>query len=322
MKKTMITASIIGAAVGFNAYAYTVYSSDESALDIGGRIEPRFNVSDANEVNANGTANGNSSFKDMSRARLHFAGETSVNDSVSVFGFYEAEMTTEDSDIDNRYMFAGFDTNFGAFSYGKQDSSQVILTNVTDIMETFGGSAADIVVGNQDKLENNFVYMVETPVGVTVTLNYVAADEKDNDSAGGSIYYESPIGLDIGAGYVSGDQRTGTGLASVEVDQYDVALSYTFNDFYIGALYVAGEVDNVDIDGYEIALAYNINDYVFRYVFNYRDSDNASHDVDYNAIEGVYNVTDNFVGYAGYEFNRLDGKQNDDQLQAGVRYTF
>ncbi|CZF79867.1 Porin-like protein L precursor [Grimontia celer] len=322
MKKTMITASIIGAAVGFNTYAYTVYSSDESALDIGGRIEPRFNVSDANEVDENGNANGNSSFNDISRARLHFDGVTKVNDNLSVFGFYEAEMTSDSSDIENRYMYAGFDTNFGAFSYGKQDSSQVILTDFTDIMETFGGSAADIIEGNQDKRENNFVYMLEMPVGLTVTLNYVAADEKDNDTAGGSVLYESPIGLDFGVGYVSGDQRTGVGLASVEVDQYDVALSYTFSDFYIGALYVAGEVDNVDVDGYEIALAYDINDVIFRYVFNYRDSDNASHDVDYNAVEGVYNVTDNFVGYAGYEFNRLDGKQNDDQMQAGVRYKF
>ncbi|CZF77763.1 MULTISPECIES: porin [Grimontia] len=320
MKKTMITASIIGAAVGFNTYAYTVYSSDESALDIGGRIEPRFNVSDANEVKA-----GDSSFKDISRARLHFAGETQVNDNVSVFGFYEGEMASGTSQIDDRYMFAGFDTNFGAFSYGKQDSAQVILTNVTDIMDTFGGSAADLIDANQDKRENNFVYELEIPFGVTATVNYVASDAKDNDSAGISLFYDDPIGFAFGAGYVGGKQAV-LGK-NVDVDQINLAASYEVGGFYIGGIYVNGEIDNVDVDGFEIAAAYGINDFVFRYVFNYRDTDNKAktpvdYRVDYNAIEGAYNVTENFVGYAGYEFNRLDGKQNDDQMQAGIRYSF
>ncbi|MEZ8079979.1 porin [Enterovibrio norvegicus] len=324
MNKLIFSTTLLSTLISTSSFAFEVYSNDDSSLLLGGRVEPRFNVSDANEVDANGVDNGKSTFQDISRARIYIDGATRVNDDVSVFGYYNGELTSESnaSDIKNRYMYAGVATGFGAFSYGKQDSAQVILTDVTDIMETFGGSASDLVEGNQDKRENNFVYQLEIPFGVTATANYIASDKDDNDSAGLSLIYDDPIGFAFGVGYVDGKQN------DVDANQMNVVASYAVGDFYMGGIYVSGEIDNVDVDGYEIAAAYTLDDFVFRYVYNNRDADDkakvnySGYEVDYHAIEGVYNVTNNFFGYAGYEFNRLDGKQNDDQFQAGLRYNF
>ncbi|WP_163390801.1 porin [Enterovibrio norvegicus] len=323
MNKLIFSTTLLSTLISTSSFAFEVYSNDDSSLLLGGRVEPRFNVSDANEVNP-----GDSSFEDISRARIYIDGATRVNDDVSVFGYYNGELTSESnaSDIENRYMFAGVATGFGAFSYGKQDSAQVILTDVTDIMATFGGSASDLVEGNQDKRENNFVYELEIPFGVTATANYIASDKDDNDSAGLSLIYDDPIGFAFGVGYVDGKQVLGA--KNVDANQMNVVASYAVGDFYMGGIYVSGEIDNVDVDGYEIAAAYALDDVVFRYVYNNRDADDkakvnySGYEVDYHAIEGVYNVTNNFLGYAGYEFNRLDGKQNDDQFQAGLRYNF
>ncbi len=323
MNKIIFSTTLLSTLISTSSFAFEVYSNDDSSLLLGGRVEPRFNVSDANEVNP-----GDSSFEDISRARIYIDGTTRVNDNVSVFGYYNGELTSESntSDIENRYMFAGVATGFGAFSYGKQDSAQVILTDVTDIMETFGGSASDLVEGNEDKRENNFVYQLEIPFGVTATANYIASDKENNDSAGLSLIYDDPIGFAFGVGYVDGKQVLGT--SNVDAHQMNVVASYAVGDFYMGGLYVSGEIDNVDVDGYEIAAAYALDEVVFSYVYNNRDADDkakvnySGYEVNYHAIEGVYNVTNNFLGYAGYEFNRLDGKQNDDQFQAGIRYNF
>ncbi|SKA49953.1 porin [Enterovibrio nigricans] len=318
MNKLTTIAFLISSTISFGAQAVNIYKTADASLDIGGRVEPRFNISDANELNSSSS----SSFDDISRARLYIDGKTKVTDNIHVFGYYNGEMYSGSSDIKNRYMYAGIGTAYGAFSYGIQDSAQVIVTNVTDIMETFGGNSADILNGNADEQENNFVYLAQLPMDLTLTLNYIKDDDKGNYTGGGSVFYTSPIGIQVGLGYISGEQ------SSVDANQYNFALAYTWEDFYIGALYVSGDIDKVDVEGYEIATQYTINDFIFRYVYNYRDSDYKSatqiseYAVNSNAIEGVYNITNNFVTYAGYEFNRLDGKANDNQLQAGIRYSF
>ncbi|OEE73994.1 hypothetical protein A1OQ_10245 [Enterovibrio norvegicus FF-162] len=315
MNKPFLVTAILSSFLSTTSYAYTVYSTDESSLTVTGRIEPRFNISDANK-----TAD-NSAFDDISRIRGNLDGSTKVTESIKVFGYYSGEIYSDSSDSKNRYMYVGVGTDYGALSYGQQDSSQVVITNVTDIMETFGGSASDIITGNQDELENNFVYLAQLPLDLTATLNYVRDDSKGNYTTGGSLFYNSPVGLQFGVGYVSGEQT------SLDVDQYNIAAAYTVGDFYIGGVYVNGEVNNVDVSGFEVATAYTLDDFIFRYVYNYRTSDfpaaqSGEYSVNYNAIEGVYNVTSDFVAYAGYEFNRLDGQINDNQLQAGARYMF
>ena len=327
MKKAALASAILATLLSGAASAATVYQDDSTSLTVGGRAEARFNVSDNNEVNADGSENGNDTFEDKSRARVNLKGKTQLAEGLGAFGTYELEVNPgKDQTLDTRYLFAGLDTEYGAVSYGQQDSAQVILTDFTDILATFGGDAADLIDGNKDKRENNFVYSGSFN-DLTVTANYIANEKKNTDSYGISFVYSLPMGLDLGAGYVDGKQ----GDNGEDADQYNITAAYTFNDFYIAGLYGAGSIGDDDLTAYEIAAAYQYNKFTFQGVYNYQEVDpkdaSSTDNVDYFAIEGIYKFNGNFRVYAGYLFNNLDKTDTNrdsvnDELQAGLRYDF
>ncbi|PSV23615.1 porin [Photobacterium leiognathi subsp. mandapamensis] len=317
MKKAVLASAILASLVAGTANAATVYEDDSKSLSIGGRAEARFNISDANKGD-DGTGN---AFKDKSRARINLKGKAKITDDVTAFGKYEAEISDDkDTTITSRYVYAGFDTQAGAFSYGKQDSAQVMLTDYTDILATFGGDGVDLVDGNKDKRENNFLYAGEFN-NFTVSANYIAEnndDEKDSDSYGIAAQYAFPFGLSLGAGYVNGQDGT-----DVDANQYNLAASYEFNNFYAGATYASGEKGNADLTGYELATAFKMNKFIAQAAYNFKQSEEAgvkTDDVDYFVLEGIYKFNKNLRTYAGYLFNQIDGE--DDELQVGIRYDF
>ncbi|GEM79201.1 porin [Vibrio superstes] len=313
MKKAALTTAILAVMASGSAAAATVYKDDTSELKIGGRAEARFNISDNNK------SADDSAFADKSRARLNIVGKSQINDSLYGFGKYEAEFDT-DSKITNRYAFAGLGTNFGEFSYGKQDSAQVMLTDITDTMATFGADSADIVDGNKDKRANNFLYAGEFG-GFDIQANYLANDEKDTDSYGIAAMYGFDFGLDLGLGYVG--QTNGDDDDS----QINFAAQYTIADFTVGGFYGLGSVADEDVNAFEISALYKLNQWTFVAVYNYNDVDTAIKqvitgldEVDNFAIEAVYKFNGNLRTYAGYKFEQVDNQ--DDQIQAGIRYDF
>ncbi|WP_318421216.1 porin [Photobacterium leiognathi] len=317
MKKAVLASAILASLVAGTANAATVYEDDSKSLSIGGRAEARFNISDANKGD-DGTGN---AFKDKSRARINLKGKAKITDDVTAFGKYEAEISdSSDSTVKSRYVYAGFDTQAGAFSYGKQDSAQVMLTDYTDILATFGGDGVDLVDGNKDKRENNFLYAGEFN-NFTVAANYIAENndaEKDSDSYGIAAQYAFPFGLSLGAGYVNGQDGT-----DVDANQYNLAASYEFNNFYAGATYASGEKSNTDLTGYELATAFKMDKFIAQAAYNFKQSEEAgvkTDDVDYFVLEGIYKFNKNLRTYAGYLFNQIDGE--DDELQVGIRYDF
>lgn len=314
MKKAALTTAILAVMASGSAAAATVYKDDTSELKIGGRAEARFNISDNNK------SADDSAFEDKTRARLNIVGKTQINDNLYGFGKYEAEFRTSTSNVHNRYAFAGIGTNFGEFSYGKQDSAQVMLTDITDTMATFGADAADIVEGNEDKLNNNFLYSGEFG-GLNVQANYIANDEKDADSYGVAFMYGFDFGLDLGLGYVG--QTNGDNDDS----QINFAAQYSIADFTLGGLYGLGSVADEDVNAFEISALYKLNKWTFVAVYNYNDVDTAIKqaitgldEVDNFAVEAVYKFNGNLRTYAGYKFEQVDNK--DDQIQAGIRYDF
>ena len=331
MKKAALASAILATLLTGAASAATVYQDDSTSLSVGGRAEARFNISDENK------SDDNDSFKDKSRARVNLKGKTQIAQGLGAFGTYEVELTNGKHDVtvidengnelegtannksklETRYLFAGLDTEYGAISYGQQDSAQVILTDFTDILATFGGDAADLIEGNKDKRENNFVYSGSFN-DLTITANYIANDEKDSDTYGISFVYSLPIGLDLGAGYVDGKKENN------DTDQYNITAAYTYNDFYVAGLYAGGSIGDADLTAYELAAAYQYNQFTFQGVYNYQEVDESGlpseDNVDYFALEGIYKFNGNFRVYAGYLFEQLDN--TDDQFQAGVRYDF
>ncbi|WP_061012003.1 porin [Photobacterium leiognathi] len=315
MKKAVLASAILASLVAGTANAATVYEDDSKSLSIGGRAEARFNISDKNKKD-----DGNA-FEDKSRARINLKGKAKITDDVTAFGKYEAEISdSSKSTVKSRYVYAGFDTQAGAFSYGKQDSAQVMLTDYTDILATFGGDGVDLVGGNEDKRENNFLYAGEFN-NFTVAANYIAEDNngnKDSDSYGIAAQYAFPFGLSLGAGYVNGQDGT-----DVDANQYNLAVSYEFSNFYAAATYASAENGDTDLTGYELATAFKMNKFIAQAVYNFKQLENAGvkkDDKDYFALEGIYKFNKNLRTYAGYKFQQLDDK--DDELQVGIRYDF
>ncbi len=306
MKKSVISSAVLIALFSGSTFAATVYKDDTSELKIGGRAEARFNVSDNNESATD------SAFKDKSRARVNLSGKTKLDNGLYGFGKYEAEMDT-DEEITNRYVFAGIGGNFGEFSYGKQDSAQVQITDFTDTMATFGADAADLISGNKDKRENNFVYKGKFD-NLTVIANYISATEKDSDSYGISGVYELDFGLTLGAGYVTQDAAD-----DADNNQFNIGGEYKVSNFTLGALYVTGKADDLDTDGLETSAKYKLGKTTLVAVYNNQQVDDED-TVDNFALEAVYKFNGNLRTYAGYKFEQIDGE--DDQLQAGIRYDF
>ncbi|PSV55068.1 porin [Photobacterium sp. GB-1] len=317
MKKVALASAILASLTAGTVNAATVYQDDDKSLSIGGRAEARFNLSDANK-GADGTGN---AFKDKSRARINLKGKAKISDQVIAFGKYEAEISdSSDSTVKSRYVYAGFDTQAGAFSYGKQDSAQVMLTDYTDILATFGGDGVDLVDGNKDKRENNFLYAGEFN-NFTVSANYIAENNnavKDSDSYGIAAQYAFPFGLSLGAGYVSGKDGV-----DVDANQYNLAASYEFNNFYAAGTYASGKNGNTDLTGYELATAVKMGKFIAQAAYNFKQSKDGgvkTDNVDYFALDGVYKFNKNLRTYAGYLFNRIEGEDN--ELQVGIRYDF
>ncbi|WP_283130261.1 porin [Enterovibrio norvegicus] len=307
MKKAALASAILCTLVSAPTLAATVYDADGTTLKVGGRAEARFNVSDNNESTEN------SSFKDKSRARVNLKGKTEISDDFYGFGKYEAELSDADS-LKNRYFFAGFGISAGEFSYGKQDSAQVQLTDITDVMATFGGDAADVVSGNKDKRDNNFVYAGEFS-DLTLQANYIAADEKDADSVGISALYNFGT-FALGAGYVTQDAGTDSD------DQVNLAAQFKIDAFTLGALYTLASKSNVDYTGYEVSAQYKASKKLALVgVYNFGEFDNTTTEEANNfALEAVYKFNGHLRTYAGYKFEGVTGEE--DQLQAGIRYDF
>ncbi|MDK9777507.1 MULTISPECIES: porin [Vibrio] len=310
MKKAALSTAVLTALVSAPSFAATVYDNEGTTLKVGGRAEARFNVSDKHEKD------GNSSFKDKSRARVNLKGKSQISDDLYGFGKYEAEFD-DSSDITNRYFFAGLGTSIGEFSYGKQDSAQVMLTDITDTMATFGAEAADIVAGNKDKRENNFLYSGEFDA-LTIKANFIASDAKDKDSFGLAGLYNFGA-FDIGAGYVS--QSNGDN----DDDQFNLVGQYSMDAFTLGALFTIGTIADDDYTGYELSAIYKpMKNLSLVGVYNFQEVDpkagSKEDTVDEFAIEAVYKFNGHLRTYAGYKFQQIDS--GDDELQAGIRYDF
>ncbi|NAW70080.1 porin [Vibrio sp. V27_P1S3P104] len=310
MKQAVVATAIFAALASGSAMAATVYKAEGTELKVGGRAEARFNISDNNESDSS------TKFKDKSRARFNLVGKTTIADDLYGFGKYEAELDGSDN-LTNRYFFAGLGTSLGAFSYGKQDSAQVMLTNFTDIMATFGADAADIVDGNKDKRTNNFLYSAKFDA-LSVQANYLAGEKKqangdDDSSFGIALKYDFNM-FTLGLGYVGQDN---------DDKQFNLAASITPTDsLSLAALFVKGEKSSEDIIGYELAAKFKANKQLDLVgVYNFQENDDTNTDLAKNfAIEAVYKFNGNIRTYAGYKFEQLNNK--DDQLQAGIRYDF
>ena len=330
MKKAVLASAVVAALVSGSSLAATVYSSDGTELKIGGRAEFRGDFIGSGGAEVEGT------MEDKTRFRLNLGGKTELTDTVTAFGFYEAEQSTGDSQFDNRYMYAGVDFDGQAVSVGRQDMASVIVSDFTDITEFSG--VQQVIDAASDKEDSVFAYRGGFDA-LQLQATYQANSEKDADGYGISGVYSLLIGLDLGLAYSGQDLGAGNGSAN----QILAGLAYSLDNLYLAATYSTGDLNDKAVGpiaesftAMEFAAQYNITKQVSAaavYTYQEKEAANGSTADSVDGIElvGYYKLNSNFRTYLSYYINGLDEvkdvttgltTEGEDTLRLGVRYDF
>ncbi|MCF7496730.1 porin [Vibrio sp. L5-1] len=343
MNKTMIALAVSAAALATNAVAAdgkqaggidgtSVYSSNGTSLEIGGRAEARLSLKDGKA-------------QDNTRVRLNFLGKVEIQDGLYGVGFYEAEYNANDYEgdadsIDHRYTYAGIGGTFGEVTYGKNDGALGVITDFTDIMSYHGNSAA-YKIAAADRTDNMLSYKGEFQ-DLAVKASYRFADRTDSTTDTGfddnnedgyslsGIYAIGDSGVKLGAGYA--DQA--------EQNEYMLAASFRTEALYFAGVFTDGELskDNGDYTGYEFATAYTLDKAAFTLTYNNAETDGDT-SADNVAVDATYYFKPNFRTYISYNFNLISEgdkfgtadtvvnrgatkAQAEDELAIGLRYDF
>ncbi|CAH6826171.1 Outer membrane protein U [Vibrio chagasii] len=348
MNKTMIALAVSAAALATNAVAAdgkqaggidgtSVYSSNGTSLEIGGRAEARLSLKDGKA-------------EDRTRVRLNFLGKVEIQDGLYGVGFYEGEYTTADNtvivdgkptsgnDIDHRYTYAGIGGNFGEVTYGKNDGALGVITDFTDIMSYHGNSAA-YKIAAADRTDNMLSYKGEFQ-DLAVKASYRFADRTDSVDGGYSDNNED--GYSLSGIYSIGDTgfKLGAGYADQDVEnEYMLAASYRTETLYFAGTFTDGELAkrNGDYTGYEFATAYTLDKTAFTLTYNNAETDGET-SADNVAIDATYYFKPNFRTYISYNFNLISENDTigtvglgngtaskadaEDELALGLRYDF
>ncbi|MEG3696616.1 porin [Vibrio coralliirubri] len=328
MKKAVLASAVVAALVSGSSLAATVYSSDGTELKIGGRAEFRGDFIGSGGAEVQGT------MEDKTRFRLNLGGKTELTDTVTAFGFYEAEQSTGDSEFDNRYMYAGVDFDGQALSVGRQDMASVIVSDFTDITEFSG--VQQVIDAAKDKQDSVFAYRGGFDA-LQLEATYQANSEKDSDGYGISGVYSLPFGLDLGLAYSGKDLGANEGSAN----QILAGLAYSLDNLYLAATYSTGDSDDkavgTDVESFtamEFAAQYKFTKQISAAVVYTYQEDEAANGTKVDATDGIelagyYKLNSNFRTYLSYYINGLDEEKTgnivtkgEDTLRLGVRYDF
>ncbi|WP_434356731.1 porin [Parasalinivibrio latis] len=342
MNKKLIALAVAGFAASASVSAAEIYSDNNSAISLQGRMEARAESHDS-DVN------------DISRARLGVMGQSQLTEGLYGVGYAEFELSNnnyadksndQENNLKTRYAYAGIGGNYGEVGFGRADGSLGMITDFTDIMSTYGAVASDKLTV-ADRVDNNMYYK-GTFGGLTVKANYSFdnnSTENSNgtsnvskaDNAGYSLgaVYNTEMGLGFGLGYAQEQAND-----AKDNDQMMAAVNYTIGDLYFAGLYTNGnrnpdavnDTANLkqgrhNYDGYELAAAYNLNQWVFTTTYGNGsfDSDTA---VEAVGVDATYFFNNKFRAYAGYNFNLMSKSEvkaatdAEDSAMVGLRYDF
>jgi len=314
MKKTLLATAILAGLISTTAQSVTVYDQDGTTFSVGGRAEVRAEFIDIEEDDEGNKG----SLEDKSRARINFSGETKISDKLTGFGFMEYQIEP-DSDLASRYLFAGIGTEIGKFSYGKQDTANVQISDMTDIASYHSGQQ-QVLDSSSERQENNFLYTSTFSDVVTLQADYLASSEDDDDSFGVSVLYTSDFGVDLGISYSD---------SNADENQLALGASYTFNDLYIAVSYATGDIVNEDdvnetddFNSLEAAVEYKFTkEFRMIGIIGQQEIDDSDTE-DFYALEAQYRFNSAIRTYISYAYNNLDGDDVEDSLVAGIRYNF
>ncbi|WP_375751206.1 porin [Vibrio sp. HN007] len=340
MNKKIIALAVAAVTASSLVTAAEVYSKDGTTLDIGGRAEFRGDFGGrTNGTDIDGTMQNNSRF------RLNVGGETQVTEQLTGFGFYEGEQgvksSSDNDQTDNfkqRYMFAGLKGDFGALSFGRQDTAAVQISQMSDVT-TFTGAQKSFISASNEQINNTILYTGEFD-NLKVKASYVAGEEKDTDGYGLSAIYKLDMGLGFGIGYSADGKGTNTGDTNEDGNAVIAGINYSMDALYLAGTYTSGETGAAkgeDFNGMEFAAVYSFdNNFALKGAYQKTEIEPASGS-SYNAsdffeITGDYKFNNNLNAYVAYQLNNLDkedmsalgrgSSSAEDTLRLGLKYSF
>ncbi|GAM74172.1 outer membrane protein ompU [Vibrio ishigakensis] len=313
MKKLTLTAIAVASAFAASANAAEVYKGDDLALSVGGRVEARSEFSDQGKNDVL-KADARQGQDDISRARLNIDAKTDISDSIFAHGFIEKEFTKNNSN-DTRYLYVGIGSENNELQFGKTDGSLGLLTDYTDILNTYGAEASS-KSATADRADNQLLY-IGTYGDLTVKANFNGGgakvsksffDENGNKIAGQDINTTIDKGYGAAASYDFGMFKLGAGYANEthegnakDSDNILVGLGADVTDaLYLGALYVNGSQLGDDFQGYELAGSYAFTEKLtLASTFTSANFDSEKDDRNQAALDLGYQFTSYFKTYAG-----------------------
>ncbi|OIQ25276.1 porin [uncultured Vibrio sp.] len=333
MKKTLIALAVVAAAVSTGASAANVYSEDGTELNVGGRAEFRGDFIGKSEDGRIKEVEG--TMKNSSRFRLNVGGSTQISDTLSGFGFYEGEQGVKSSsgneandNFKQRYMYAGLQGNFGAVSFGRQDTAAVQISQMSDVT-TFTGAQKEFINAGNEQINNTIAYAGDFD-DFSLKASYIAGEEKDTDGYGISGIYTLPMGLGFGLGLSGGDNGAGNGSGDAVI----AGINYSLDTLYVAGTYTMGDLDdkaNTEFEGVELAAVYGFgNGFAIKGAYQKTDTkDNGvtTEQSDFFELTGDYAFNKNINAYLAYLVNNLKessvgANDAEDTLRFGLKYSF
>lgn len=342
MNKTLIALALAAVAGGANAADFSpavnggdntnaIYSTDSANLFLGGRAEFRgdFDGKESGE-------DIDGSMEDSSRIRLNVGGTTQITDTLSGFGFYEGEQKTgDDSDFEQRYAYVGLKGSYGALSFGRQDTANVQLSNMSDVA-IFTGSQKSFIGYGDEQQTNNIAYTGQFD-NLSIKASAILGGDDNEDGYGISAIYKLPYNIGLGLGYAGGDSKDAAGNDTGDAEQFMAGANYAVGGFYTALTYTKGKINNDnDFEGYEFAAKYKFeNNFSVIGAYQYQEVENKEFSNFYE-LTGAYDFNKHLQAYLAYKFNELDKgdrasledlddlrtEDAEDTIRLGLKYTF
>ncbi len=306
MEKKLLAIAVVSAAVALPTQAANVYKDGGTTFDVSGRIEGRFNISDANETATENT------FKDISRARMALVANQEISSGLSGFAKYEMQVDG-DAVYTNRFYYAGVGTSVGAFSYGRNNTAAILVTDYTDTLLTFGGAASEAVAPASEQQNGTFLYDANFDAfTLRINLNPAMNDSGPEEEMGYGIAGEFSLSDNLAIAAAYGGAK----------DDSEYLLGAKFNQdvFGVAGVFFGGSDIDDDFMGFELVGDARFGDFKGILSYNYRDYDTDGTDVDEFVIEGDYYVSSNLRAYLAYKLNNVDN--GEDAIQGGIRYDY
>lgn len=335
MKKSVVALAVMALGVT-SVHAAEIYNKDGNKLDLYGKVKAVHSWTDGKDA-------------DGTYARLGFRGETQINDQLTGYGQFESQLDASKAEgsqngVNTRLAFAGLDYGHDvSFDYGRNYGIAYDVGAYTDTLSEFGGDSFEDTdrflttrtSGVATLRTKNLFGAVD---GLNIGAQYQGQDDTNSNPAkqhgngyGFSLGYDNiaDSGVSAIATYTTNSVtavQKRSGWEGDNAEFWGAGLKYDANAIYVATMY--GESHNLiqDTDKaqhFEAMAAY-VFDFGLRPNVAYvhaRDNNNTDL-TEYVALGTDYYFNKNMVADVGYKINLLDGKNDDNQVVAGLTYQF